>query len=115
MATGIAASVPKQHDQHDDKGDRSNGGADGDSWRRVRIAPSLQVIPYLSDADKNENERPVGPENRHGIETRMPIAEEKESTDGNQDNREDEGNSLGIATLGHGIPPLSGTTHAKGK
>src|SRR5256885_8461135 len=77
MAAGIPASVPEQHDQHDDKGDRTNGGADGDSRRRVGIAPSLQVIPYLSDADKNENERPVGPENRHGIETRMPIAEEK--------------------------------------
>src|SRR5205814_7055566 len=90
MAAGIPASVPEQHDQHDDKGDRTNGGADGDSRRRVGIAPSLQVIPYLSDADKNENERPVGPENRHGIETRMQIAEQEQRTDGNQDNRENE-------------------------
>src|SRR5882757_7776374 len=115
MAAGIAASVPQKNDQHDDKRDRANGGADGNSRRCVGIAASSHVIPYLSDADKDENERPVGPENGHGIEARMPIAEEKESADRNEDDREDEGNSPGITILGHGTPPLSCSTHAKAK
>src|SRR5205807_9973621 len=114
-AAGMAASVPQQNDQHRDKCDRAKGGSDGNSRRCVGIAASLQVIPYLSDADEDENERPVGPENRHGIETGMPIADEKEGADRHEDDREDEGNSPGIAVLGHGTPPLSCTTHAKGK
>src|SRR5438309_11846558 len=100
MATGIAASVPEQHDQHDDKGDRTNGGADGDSGRRVGIAASLQVVPYLSDGDKNENEWPVGPENRNGIESWTPSAEQKESTAANEDSRDDAWGPPGSATLG---------------
>src|SRR6266851_7099563 len=115
VAAGIAASVPEENDQDEDKRDRTNSGADGNSRRGVGIAASLHVIPDFSDADKNENERPVGPENRHGIETRMPIAEEKKSADRNEYDRKDEGTSPGIAVLGHGTPPLSCTTHAKGE
>src|SRR5712692_109710 len=115
VAAGKTASVPEKDDQNSDKRKHADGGADGNSRRRVGIAASICGIPNFSDSDENEDERPVGPKNRQGIESWTPVVQEKENTDRNEDDREDEGNSSGIAVLGHGTPPLSCTTHAEGK
>src|SRR5258708_452959 len=72
VAAGIAASVPKENDQDEDKRDRTNSGADGNFRRRVGIAASFQVIPYLSHAHKDENERPTRPQNTHAAPTPLP-------------------------------------------
>src|SRR5229473_194251 len=107
--------MPEKRCQNDNEHKRPTGGADRDSPWRARIAASLRVIPNFSDTDKDENERPVCPENGQRIESRAPVVQEKESTDRDEDDREDEGDSPGIAVLGHGRPPLPCTTHAKGK
>src|SRR4029077_5069768 len=108
-------SLPKEHDQHEYKCDRSNASANGDSRRGIGIAASLHAIPHFPDANKDKDERPILPENWSRLESGAPIAQQKEATDRNEDDRENERHSSGIAVLGHGTPPLSCTTHASGK
>src|SRR6266481_5223191 len=115
VAVRKAASMPEKRSQNNDERKRPKGSTDGDSLRRVGIAASLHVVPYFSGADKDENERPVCPDNGNRIEGRTPVVHKKESADRDKNDREDERNSRGLVVLGHGRPPLSCTTHPKEK
>src|SRR5437870_11968171 len=115
VAAGEAAAMPKKDDQNDVERQHPYGRSNGDSRRRIRIAASVRGIPNLTHSDEDKNERPVIPEDRPGLEIRTPAVHEKEATDCDEDDGKDEGDSSGIAVLGHGTPPLSCTTRAKGK
>src|SRR5204862_329407 len=106
VAVAETSPVNEKGNQNDDKRNRPSGGADGNSLRRVGVAASIGAIPNLADSDENENERPVGRKNRPRIERRSPVMQEKESSYGNENDRENERDSPGIAVLGHGTPPL---------
>src|SRR5260370_6945115 len=54
VAAGTASSVPAENDQNEDKRDRTNSGAGGNSRRAVRLPPSFPPTPHLSPPDTNE-------------------------------------------------------------
>src|SRR5882724_1315479 len=115
VVTGKTAPVPEKQNQDNDECKHADSGAHGNSGRGVRVAASVGTVPNFSEAYENKNERPVGRKNRPGIECRTPVVEEKKSTDGDENDREDEGDSPWLTVAGHGIPPLPCTTHAEGK
>src|SRR5207244_10982840 len=98
-AVAETSPVNEKRNHNDDKCNRPNGGADGNSLRRVGIAASIGAIPNLADSDENENERPVGRKNRPRIERRSPVMQEKESSYSNETDRENERKYPGIAVL----------------
>src|SRR5260370_8089361 len=104
VAVGKTAPVLEKQDQHGDESDRADASADGNSRRRIGIAPSIGAIPNLPDSDKDENEWPVGPKDWAGVESRTPVVQQKKGSHGNKDDWEDERHSPRLTVLGHGTP-----------
>src|SRR5882724_2832196 len=110
-----SAAMPDQHADHQHKRHGAKRGAQGNAGRRVGIAAPLDVVPNLSDANENQDERPIGPENRPWLKRGIPSPKQKQDTESNQDDGEHQGRSSRTSVLDHGIPPLPLTTHENQK
>src|SRR6266853_1520583 len=104
VAVGKTAPVPEKQDEYRNESDCTDATADGNRRSRIGIAASIRAIPNLPNSDKDENERPVGPEDWAGIESRTPVVQQKESPHCNKDDWNNERHSPGLTVLGHGTP-----------
>src|SRR5579872_5383561 len=100
--------MPEKRDQHDHEDNGANAGTRrGSTSRRVRILAALPAIPYLSRADKNEDERPIGPENGPRVEARTPVAVQDNRADRNQQYWDNQGSAPRSVVFSHHTPPHS--------
>jgi len=71
---------------------------------------SFEHCPKFFQADENQDERPVCPENRPGLKAGFHLRS-RNSTPNPINTMETPGRSSRISVLGHGTPPLLATTH----
>src|SRR5205823_13089792 len=114
MPARHATAVPEEQNEDNNERQNPDGGSNLNPRTRARIAASFIVVVDFTQAHENENQGPVIQQNPPWLERGAPIVQQEENADGNQDDRQYQRHPP-VVVLGHGKPPLPGTTHANEK
>src|SRR6267142_5472676 len=107
---GECAAVPEQNNQDQHEGQSAEGRSQRNASRTRRaisILPRSRRIPHFPQAHKNQNERPIGSQDRPRIKSRSPVRVQEHCPKGDQYHRQHKRSSSRKLTISHRTPLAS--------
>src|ERR1700691_4292145 len=100
-----SSAMPEQRDQNYHEGDRSEARTHcGTAGARIGILTALPAIPDFSDAHENQDEWPVGQEDRHWVKGGMPVAVKHDRANRDEEDRKNQRSAPGSTVFSHHTP-----------
>src|SRR6267142_452753 len=107
---GERATMPEQNDQDQHEGQSAEGRSQRNASRTRRaisILPRSRRIPHFPQAHKNQNQRPIGSQDRPRIERRPPVRVQEHCSKRDQYHRQHKRSSSRKLTVCHRTPLAS--------